>query len=373
MAWNRWLLRSAAVVTSALAFYFSTGFHTLWPLAWLAPLPVLLVALQEDKALPSAAVAFLAYFFGSLNLLTYLLRMAPAGAVAFFLAGPALVFALSVLVARRVARRIRHWAAVFAFPAAWTSYEFLLSSVSPHGTFGSLAYSQIDALPLIQIASITGALGITFLLLLVPSALAFGWYFRDDRRQAVPALGVPLTLLIAVLGFGWARLAQLSVAPPVRVGMAVKDGTVETFETDRPEVALPVVDVYARRVRTLAGRGAEVVVLPEKFVGVAPAYADQVYKRLASAAREGNAAVVVAVSTGMKLPENGTWTWCSGRTAGFWPSTTRPISYPALRRNTGQARDSGSFEWGSGRGAQPSARTWTSRAWDGGTAAPGSA
>lgn len=77
------------------------------------------------------------------------------------------------------------------FPAAWTSYEFLLSSASPHGTFGSLAYSQIDVLPLIQIASITGALGITFLLLLVPSALAFGWHFRGYRRRAVPVLGVP--------------------------------------------------------------------------------------------------------------------------------------------------------------------------------------
>jgi apolipoprotein N-acyltransferase len=295
MAWNHWLLRVAAALTSALAFYFSTGFHTLWPLAWLAPLPILMVALGEDKARPAAAVAFLAYFLGSLNLLTYLLRMAPAGAVAVFLAGPALVFVLSVLVARRVARRTRHWAAVFAFPAAWTSYEFLLSSVSPHGTFGSLAYSQTDVLPLIQIASITGALGITFLVLLVPSALAFGWYFRGDRRRAVLALGVPLGLLIVALGFGWARLAQPSAAPPVPVGLAVKDATIETFETERPEVALPVVDAYARRVRTLAGRGAEVVVLPEKFVGVTPAYAAQVYERLASAAREGHAWVVAGL------------------------------------------------------------------------------
>lgn len=72
----------------------------------------------------------------------------------------------------------------------------------------------------------------------------------------------------------------------------MKDATIETFETERPEVALPVVDAYARRIRTLAGRGEEVVVLPEKFVGVTPAYAGHVYERLASAAREGNTVAV---------------------------------------------------------------------------------
>src|SRR4029450_8150365 len=53
-------------------------------------------------------------------------------------------------------------------------------------------------------------------------------------------------------------------------------GTVRFFRTERADEALPVVAAYVRRIEELAAAGAQVVVLPEKFVGVTPAYADAV-------------------------------------------------------------------------------------------------
>ena len=47
-------------------------------------------------------------------------------------------------------------AAVVAFPAAWVTSEYVRNLTTPHGSAGSLAYSQLKFLPFLQLASITG-------------------------------------------------------------------------------------------------------------------------------------------------------------------------------------------------------------------------
>jgi apolipoprotein N-acyltransferase len=160
-----------AVATSAGLCYISTGLGSFWPAAWHAPIPILILAFRSSKrAVIVGTVA--AYFLGSLNLFTYLARVMPAPLLLLLLLGEAVAFAAVVRAAQYAAPRLPPWAAAFVFPAAWTTYEFLLSLVSPHGTALALAYTQTDLLPLLQIASITGIWGITFIVALVPSAFA---------------------------------------------------------------------------------------------------------------------------------------------------------------------------------------------------------
>ena len=88
---------------SGAAYFLSTGLGEYWPLAWIAPVPVLTLAFRSSAG-TAAAVAFLAYLLGSLNLLSYLLTVMPVGAVAATLLVPAVAFALAVLAARRGSR-----------------------------------------------------------------------------------------------------------------------------------------------------------------------------------------------------------------------------------------------------------------------------
>jgi apolipoprotein N-acyltransferase len=91
----------------------------------------------------------------------------------------------------------------------------------------------------------------------------------------------------------------------VRVGLAVSDTSVGSFRTERADEALEVVDAYARRVAELARRGAQVVVLPEKFVGVTPVYAQEVEERFSRAAAAGGVWLVVGLNrVGMPTPRN---------------------------------------------------------------------
>jgi hypothetical protein len=52
-----------AVVFSAAAFYVSTGLGQLWPLTWIAPVPVLIVAFRRPWQ-RAALIAFGAFFLG---------------------------------------------------------------------------------------------------------------------------------------------------------------------------------------------------------------------------------------------------------------------------------------------------------------------
>lgn len=79
-------------------------------------------------------------------------------------------------------------------------------------------------------------------------------------------------------------------------GLAVTDSTIDRFDTSDPAVALPVIEAYVRRIDTLAARGARVVVLPEKFVGVTRAYSASVDSLLSGAARRGHVMVVAGLN-----------------------------------------------------------------------------
>ena len=210
---TRSLLSILVVAVSAIAFLVSTGVGVVWPLAWLAPIPVLALAVHRSWR-AAALVAFTASLLGDLTLA----RIYGPGAVLIFGIPPAMAFAAATLAARAATRRMAAWLAVFAFPTVLTSYEFLFSLISPNGTFWSLGYPQTSFLPLLQIVSLAGLWGVVFVLTLVPSAAALV-LSRRSLSPLIPALGI----LLLVLGYGTWRLLHAPESPIVRAGLAATD------------------------------------------------------------------------------------------------------------------------------------------------------
>jgi apolipoprotein N-acyltransferase len=288
---------AACVAVSAVCYYFSVGLGELWPAAWIAPVPLLVLALRTPWYI-CAPAAFVAFFAGSLNAFEYLATVLPLTAAAGALALSAAICAASIAAARLTARRLPHGIAVFAFPAAWTSLELLVSLSSPHGTIHSIGYSQTDVLPLLQIASVTGIWGIVFVLTLVPSALTLAWMRRSAAAAVPTAAGVAVILALGAL-----RLHGAVQTPLVRVGLAATDAHIrEVFATEEPFVASSVAREYAARVATAASGGARIVVLPEKLVGVTPGDETSVLAILAEAARSSHVVVVAGVNAVAQRP-----------------------------------------------------------------------
>src|SRR5438046_7690518 len=136
-------------------------------------------------------------------------------ASSFYFVVPAVVFGFGVLFVRSFIRRGSLFLASLAFPAYWVAYEYRTAMASPHSTWGNLAYTQMNCLPVIQIAAITGIWGISFIVFLFAAAAAALLSAAGERwqRRLLPA-AVGLVIW-AALGFGQWRLQSNPVAQSV--------------------------------------------------------------------------------------------------------------------------------------------------------------
>lgn len=281
-----------SVLFSGLCWYLSfdlTG--RFWFLLWFAPIPVLLLSYRKSPKI-AFVLAFIAYLIGRLAWLPYLLMVLPVPMAILSTLILPLFFALVVLASRKIVLSQQNALSVLAFPVLWSLFEFLVFEFSPDGTYGSLAYTQASFLPVVQIASVTGILGITFLVTLFPSVVSGMIYYRF--RRFTVALVLMLSVVIIAVLFGWVRLMR--AAPPdnwMTAGLAVLDEKVHS-ETDQPNPAqeLQTARLYAAMVARLAGEGAQVAVLPEKIVSVTPGFGFPVKSVIANAATTNHIAIV---------------------------------------------------------------------------------
>lgn len=287
----------AAVVAAvtAVLVWFGTGLNPAWPLLWFAPLPVLLYA-GRARWWTTAGVAFTGWLIGDLNLWGYLhhyIQM-PLGVTTGIVAGYPLMFAIAVLLYRALLRRSAAWYALLVFPATLVTFEYLLNLAWQNGTAMNLAYTQLSFLPFLQLASITGPWGMSFLLLLFPAAIATSLHVqRVQPGLASVIVGISLAAIVVVLIFGTVRLGVPQQSQTVRVGLLASDGT--DFAAP-PKDAMRLFRAYAERVRKLATHGAKVVVLPEAIAVVIPGTqpaADALFQSLSD--QTGTAIVVGAV------------------------------------------------------------------------------
>ncbi len=271
------------------AFYFSSGLGEAWPAAWVAAGPLLWLAYGDEPWWQVAAASFVAYAIGQLNLLEAYAQYVPLLLlIGIFVAAPAAVFTAAILFSRFAERRLPPLLAVFAFPALWTSLSYINSLISPNGSFGSPAYSQIGAPFLTQSASLFGLWSVTFLICLFASALAL---VLRKGRPAWAAGAVALILCGANVAYGVAKLNEPQGAS-VRVGLAADDAIIPYSWDDKAQSALAAATNYAGAARVLAKQGASVIVLPEKFAVLRAKWRDETQAPLANAARETGATIV---------------------------------------------------------------------------------
>lgn len=255
-----WYLWLAATGFSTLGWWFGTGLQPWWWLTWLAPIPVLWLA-PRCRTSMAASAAFLAYAIGGLNQWHYLhdLIGVPMTTITMVIVGPAVVCMLATLLYRRLLCHGYILPAVLAPAALWVIVEYINSLTSPHGTFGSIAYTQMNALPVIQIAAVTGIWGITFWLWMLPAAVT-AQTFRTAHGKRWLAAVVPSLLTMVALGYGGWRL-QAPAPTSVRVGLASLEEPIRPALDSAKGNALQL--RYLEAIETLADAGATIVVTPE--------------------------------------------------------------------------------------------------------------
>jgi apolipoprotein N-acyltransferase len=175
----------------------------------------------------------------------------------------AAVFVAGVLLMRALVRRGAVWSGWLALPAVWVSYEYMRNILWPHGSASCLAYSQLNFLPFLQLASLTGPWGMSFVLMLFSAGLALGIHlWNPARKQAIKILGTTLGVVAAVLIFGAVRLAIPPPGPQVTVGLVASDRN-PSGPAHGGAATMQRFEAYAQQAQDLIARGAQVVVMPE--------------------------------------------------------------------------------------------------------------
>jgi apolipoprotein N-acyltransferase len=286
-----------AIVVAALTavlLWFGNGLDPWWPVMWFAPLPVLWFALRSSWWV-AGLTALAGWLGGYLNLWSYfhLLGMPFVAWLGIF-GAVAAVAAGAVLLFRALALGGAWWSALVAFPAAWVTLEYVRNLTTPHGTAGSIAYTQLKFLPFLQLASITGPWGMSFLLLCFPAALAIGLHLRAAKQRktapkaALRIVATTLGVIAAVLVFGAVRLALTPSGPLVKIGLVASDLPRNANVAESGADTTRLFESYAAEAEALAvphtGGGAQAIVLPEKLGVVLDAEngsADPIFQRLA--------------------------------------------------------------------------------------------
>jgi apolipoprotein N-acyltransferase len=288
------LIAVASFVSAAFA-YLGTGLHPIWWALWLAPIPALAIS-PRLRAGPAFLLGAIVWLIGETNQWNYVrheIELPPQITVLYFLV-PAVVFGFGVLFVRSFIRRGSLFLASLGFPVYWVAYEYLTAMASPHSTWGNLAYTQMNCLPVIQIAAITGLWGISFIVFLFAgagAALLSGAGEPWQRRVLAVAAGF---VVCAVLVFGKWRLQSNPSTQSVSVMLIARDVPMSVY-LGSEEQALELLRQYADEVRRVTPSGTQAVVLPEKIGRVSESALTEVDSLYSSTAAATRAAIVLGL------------------------------------------------------------------------------
>jgi apolipoprotein N-acyltransferase len=267
-----------------------------------APAPLLVAVLRSGRWL-AFALALLAGLIAASANLHYLATVMPWPAAVLTMVLLALLWVLLVGQARRVMTATASPWAVLTYPLLWCAADTLLAHLHPDANWSSLAYSQAGFAPALQIVALAGVAGLVFVLSLVPAALAYA-VVRGWRAARFP-LALASALVLACFGFGAARMSPPSAPQGQLVGMAVIDDFIG------PRVPAAQVEriwaQYERHVETLAGQGAQLVLLPEKIAVLAPADADTIRQRMAALAARAKVWLALGIGVDEERKTNHLW------------------------------------------------------------------
>lgn len=264
------LAKTAICIVSGVLLFLSCADFDIWPLTWFAIVPLLGVVMHPTTTRPAYygfVTGLVANGGGFYWIVPFLERfghlpfVAAAPIFLLLVAYQAITFTIFAWAVRRLCDRFET-GATFIAPVVYVALELVVPFVFPW----YLAITQAWVRPAIQIADLTGPLGVSFLLVLCNGALWDAWYcWRKSMALPMKRLALAAGILCFAFGYGLVRINQVErarkVAPKVKVGVVQANIGIE--EKWVPNLAAEQLAVHQAESRKLEERGAELIVWPE--------------------------------------------------------------------------------------------------------------
>ena len=274
MSSGRWNAPIMAWIWPFCVLYYSR--RTRGFLGWLVPTAVLCIlsAVKWGGAAGGVVVE---------NILT--------GAVLGFLA------AVALIVDRALYDRVGGFKATFIYPLVFVVIEFVMQ-LTPAATLGPISATQTGNDPMIQIASVFGSYGITFLVVWFSTVLMYVIDIqKKDQRRAIRAGALFLVVFLCLFFYGETRLA-LSDVGTKNVKLAMTTGPyMGNFMTSYEE-NLPVeenIRSMRQSVDTAVAGKADILLFCEEAFCVSDVDEAAILAETARAAKEENIFILLAL------------------------------------------------------------------------------
>jgi len=286
--------------------------------AWFALVPLLVSIHDADwkHSLWLGFVAGMIYLGGTLNWFmvlgpfsSYFWVILGLLALILYLSTYVFIFTVSVNFVTRYwirinnrASSIQHLAYIFTVAVVWTGLEILRGYVATGFPWAGLSHTQWSNLPLIQISSITGMYGVTFLITLINGTIANFIINIHRWRSALKAAIVPFALLIMVLIYGWVALSGSPGEEKIEV--ALVPGNIRQIEKLMSWGGADwIFDKYVSITDRVAAEKPHLIVWPETSVPRFMFRWDSVPKDLETLVRKWNAYFLIGTPHGEAYPE----------------------------------------------------------------------
>jgi apolipoprotein N-acyltransferase len=294
---SKWWLVGGTLLIGAAHMRWGVG-----ALAWVAPIPFL-VYLRTTSGFASRTWFALALFAGyALAILKICTAPIPPLMSLVF----ALPTTLLMLVAYQAwvlaSRRGLTWLAPLVFASASVVAEFAQHRFTPFASWGAVAYTQIDNLPLLQVSSLVGMAGVSFVVNWVAASLEGAW---ESRGSAWRPLAVTLAVTLTVVSWGTFRLGLATSGETVRVAAVGTDSIVGGFPYPSVDAMEVVNQGLFLRTTKAASAGARLVSWTEAATLVLAENERAFVERLSAAAKSAQIELVAAYI----VPDDATLTY----------------------------------------------------------------
>jgi len=251
------------LLAGSLLVGFSTG-------RWLAPLvawigPVLIMRYYRDQKV-GRGYLFIIVAYTVAFLIAFGQNWKAQLPALVFILPPfyALLWSLPYLADRLVGARLKGFASTLVYPLAAATLEFVNIHTNPFGMWGATGFTQYGNLPIMQLASVTGMIGITFLMGWFASVANWVWENRAQGAPLLQGLAIFGAVFAAVYGFGFLRLNTVPGGETIRVaGITARPQS----DLKGPDTSGDAVqshwNAYFTETAREAQAGAQVIVWPE--------------------------------------------------------------------------------------------------------------
>lgn len=226
---DRWSYLWLVVATVLSLFSQSFG-------RWLIPITAWTGAIFYLRFFRTQRRAWLAYLLTSISIVVSIFIHLPsymASSAMSIIAGAALLGPLPLLLDRWLSPRLRGFASTLVFPLAWTTFDFINANTSPMPIISTSPYALYNDLVLLQLISLTGIWGLSFLTAWLGSVVNWAWErefaWREIKRGALVYIG----LMLLVVTYGQARLW---FAPTPAQTVRVAGFTMVDWRVNQPEM-----------------------------------------------------------------------------------------------------------------------------------------